>query len=92
MIKLTKQLFEKLFPIFNAAYVCIFLAALMYNFQVIQSEALFKMILGGAFASILPFAYLNAYIWSILPDENQEQIAAEYAEYQNLIKQLTRGQ
>lgn len=92
MIKLTKQLFDKLFPIFDAAYGCIFLAALMYNFQVIQSEALFKIILGGAFASILPIAFLNAYIWSVLPDENEEQIAAQYAEYQNLIKELTRGQ
>lgn len=92
MIKLTKQLFDKLFPIFDAAYVCIFLAALMYNFQVIQSEALFKIILGGAFASILPIGIISGYIWSVLPDENEEQIAAEYAEYQNLIKELTRGQ
>lgn len=92
MIKLTKQLFDKLFPIFDVAFGCILIAALMYNSLVIQSDALFKIILCGAWASIFPIALLGGYIWSILPDENQEQIAAEYAEYQNLIKQLTRGQ
>ena len=92
MIKLTKQLFDKLFPIFDAAYGCIFLAALMYNILIIQSEALLKIILCAGLASILPIGIISGYIWSVLPDENEEQIAAQYAEYQNLIKELTRGQ